>query len=201
MGRRITEDEVTTLVDRLRELLELRPGDVLLDLACGNGALSAGLFDRCAGYAGVDLSGYLIEIAKECFERPPAYRFFHGDAAEFAASVERPESFTKISCFGAFQYLPPATVHGLMGAVSERFANAHRFVLGELPDRHRAGRFFHHGYTDRDLEEHQSQIGRWWSTEEVSDLAARFDWDVATTTMPEDFFNAEYRFDAILTRA
>lgn len=201
MGRRITEEEVTTLVDRVRELLELRPADVLLDPACGNGALSARLFDGCAGYAGVDLSAYLIEIAKECFERLPGYRFFHGDAAEFAGSVERPESFTKILCFGAFQYLPPATVDGLLRAVSERFANAHRFVLGELPDRDRAGRFFHEGYIDRDLEDHQSQIGRWWSTEEVSELAARFGWDVATTRMPEDFFNANYRFDAILTRA
>jgi SAM-dependent methyltransferase len=201
MGRRITEEEVTTLVDHVRELLQLRAGDVLLDLACGNGVLSARLFHGCAGYTGVDRSAYLIEIAKEHFERPPGYVFFHGDAAEFTRSVERPESFTKILCFGAFQYLPPATVDGLMRAVSERFPNAHRFVLGELPERERAGRFFHDGYTDRDLEEHQSQIGRWWSTEEVSDLAARFGWDVATTRMPQDFFNAKYRFDAILTTA
>ncbi len=201
MGRRIAEEEVTTLVNHVAELLELRHEDVLLDLGCGNGALSARLFDSCAGYAGVDLSTYLIEIAKEYFECPPGYVFFHGDAAEFAASVERPESFTKILCYDGFPYLPPATVDGLMRAVSERFPNTHRFVLGNLPERGRAGHFFHEGYADRDLEEHQSQIGRWWSTEEVSDLAARFGWDVATTRMPEDFFNGKYRFDAIFTRA
>lgn len=201
MGRRITEEEMTTLVDHVRDLLELRPGDVLLDIACGNGALSARLFDRCAGYAGVDRSAYLIEIAKEYFERPPRYLFFHGDAAEFAASVQRPESFTKILCFSVLQYLPAGAVDGLMGVVSERFPNAHRFVLGELPERDRAKRFFHEGYTNGDLEEHQSQIGRWWSTEEVSDLAARFGWDVAIARMPEDYFGAKYRFDAILTRA
>jgi SAM-dependent methyltransferase len=199
-GRRITEEEVTTLVNHMGELLELCPGDILLELGCGNGALSARLFDGCAGYAGVDLSAYLIEIAKEFFERPPAYVFFHGDAAEFAASVPRPESFTKILCFAVLQYFPPAAVDRLMETVSERFPSARRFVLGNFPDRDRAARFFHAGYTDRDLDEHQSQIGRWWSTEEVRVLGARFGWEVATTRMPEDFFNAKYRFDAILTR-
>lgn len=201
MGRRITEEEVTTLVDHLRELLELRPEDVLLDIGCGNGALSARFFDGCAGYAGVDLSAYLIEIAKEHFERPPGYVFFHGDAAEFTASAERPEAFTKILCCEAFPYLSPAKVDGLMCAVSERFPNARRFVLGNLPERDRAGRFFHKGYTDSDLENHKSQIGRWWSTRELSDLAARFGWEVATARMPEDYFNAKYRFDAIFTKA
>jgi len=200
MGRRITEEEVTTLVDHLRELLELRPGDVLLDLGCGNGALSARLFDGCAGYAGVDLSAYLIEIAKAYFERPPAYLFFHGDALEFTASVERPESFTKIVCFSVFQFFSTAEVDGLLRTVSERFPNAHRVVLGYLPDRDKAGHFFHEGYTDRDLNEPQSQVGRWWSTEEVAALGARFGWEVATIRMPEDFFSANYRFDAILTR-
>jgi cyclopropane fatty-acyl-phospholipid synthase-like methyltransferase len=199
-GRRITEEEVTTLVDHLRELLELRPSDVLLDLCCGNGALSARLFDGCAGCVGADLSPYLIEIAKEYFERPPAYVFFYADAAEFAASVERPESFTKILCYGAFQYLSPATVDGFMRAASQRFPSVRRVVLGNLPDRDRARRFFREGYTDSDLGDHQSQIGRWWSADEVRALGARFGWEVATTRMSEDFFNAEYRFDAILIR-
>lgn len=200
MGRRITEEEVSTLVAHMRGLLELRPGDVLLELGCGNGALSARLFDGCAGYAGVDLSAYLIEIAKEYFERPPAYAFHHGDVAEFAASVPRPESFTKILCFAVLQYLPADEADRLMGTVSRRFPSAHRFVLGNLPDRDRAGRFFQTGFTDRDLDEHQSQIGRWWSMREVKALGRRFGWEVATTSMPEDFFNAKYRFDAILTR-
>jgi cyclopropane fatty-acyl-phospholipid synthase-like methyltransferase len=200
MGRRISEAEVAELTAHLRDVLELGPGDVLLDLGCGNGALSSRLFDACAAYTGVDLSAYLIEIAKEYFERPPAYVFFHGDVADFAESVERPESFTKILCFAALQYLPPATVDALMRAVSDRFPNARRFVLGNLPDRERAGRFFRDGHGKGDLDEHQSQVGRWWSTEEIGALAKSFGWDVATSRMREDFFNAGYRFDAILTR-
>ncbi len=106
MGRRITEAEVAILVSHIRDTLRLRPEDVLLDLGCGNGALSARLFDSCAAYAGVDRSAYLIEIAKAYFEQPPEYVFFEGDVTGFAASVERPERYTKILCFAVVQYLP-----------------------------------------------------------------------------------------------
>jgi SAM-dependent methyltransferase len=200
MGRRISEAEVAELIAHIRDVLELGPGDVLLDLGCGNGALSSGLFDGCAGYTGVDLSAYLVEIAKEYFERPPAYVFLHGDVADFAESVERPESFTKILCFAVLQYLPPDTVDAVIRAVSGRFPSARRLVLGNLPDRERAGRFFRDGDGEGHLDEHQSQIGRWWSSEEIGALAKGFGWEVATSRMPGDFFNAGYRFDAILTR-
>ncbi|MGA3183917.1 MAG: class I SAM-dependent methyltransferase [Candidatus Dormibacteria bacterium] len=200
MGRRMSEVEVGELVAHLRAVLDLGPADVLLDLGCGNGALAARLFDDCTAYTGVDQSAYLIEIAKEYFERPPRYLFIHGDVAELADSVARPESFTKILCFAALQYLPPATVDMVLRAVSDRFPNARRMVLGNLPDRDRAGRFYRDGYAEGDLDEHRSQVGKWWSIDQMGALARNFGWDIATSRMSEDFFNANYRFDAIFTR-
>ena len=47
--------------------LSLAPTDVVLDLACGNGALSSYLFDKCAGLVGIDISPYLIEDRSEGF--------------------------------------------------------------------------------------------------------------------------------------
>src|SRR5579875_3735648 len=43
-GRRISEAEVQEIVAALRAALALACGDTLLDLACGNGALTARLF-------------------------------------------------------------------------------------------------------------------------------------------------------------
>ena len=200
MGRRINEKEVSLLVDHIREQLGLEPSDVLLDIGCGNGALSARLFDDCGGYAGVDLSTYLIGVAQEFFERPPHYLFFSSDAIEFAGSVDRPSIFTKCLCFAVLQYLAPERVTEVLRIHWDRFTNVHRVVLGNLPNREKANLFFSDGYDESDLQRHQSQIGKWWSTEEIGCLASSFGWKVSFSQMPDDIFNAKYRFDAILTR-
>ncbi len=85
--------------------------------------------------------------------------------------------------------------------MSGRFPNAHRLVLGNLPDRERADRFFHHGQATSSLDEHESQVGRWWSSEQIVALADSFGWEVTLSRMADDFFNANYRFDAILYTA
>jgi SAM-dependent methyltransferase len=200
MGRRISEEEVGLLVDHIREQLRLRPGDILLDIGCGNGALAAKLFDDCAGYAGVDLSPYLIEVAQEFFADPPNYLFFNSDAAEFVEFVDEPDRFTRGLCFAAIQYLPTETVKAVLRILSTRFPNLHRAVLGNLPSREKAGLFFHDGYDESDLQQHESQVGKWWSAEEIGCLASSYGWEVSFSRMSDDIFNAKYRFDAILTR-
>jgi SAM-dependent methyltransferase len=42
----------------------LEPGDVVLDLACGDGGLGEHLLGRGIGYLGVDLSGPMVEAAR-----------------------------------------------------------------------------------------------------------------------------------------
>jgi SAM-dependent methyltransferase len=200
MGRRISEEEVELLVEHIREQLRLEPGDILLDIGCGNGALAARLFDDCAGYSGVDLSSYLIEIAREFFERPPHYLFFNSDAAEFIESVGEPGRFTRGLCFATLQYLPMETVRAMLRILWNRFPNLHLVVLGNLPNREQADLFFHDGYSERDLQQHQSQVGKWWSTEEIGCLASSFGWEVSFSRMAADVFNAKYRFNAILSR-
>jgi SAM-dependent methyltransferase len=200
LGQRINEEDVATIVDHLRDVLRLRPADVLLDLGCGNGALSARLFDDCAGYVGADLSPYLVEVAQENFERPPEYMFFNADAGEFARTVDAPERFTRGLSFAAVQYFPLETVEAVLQELWRRFPNLSRLVLGNLPDRHKATLLFEDGYDPVVLDQHRSQIGRWWSRGEIRSLGAGLGWQVDFAQLPESVFNAKYRFDAVLTR-
>lgn len=201
MGRRISESEVALIVADIRSRLALRQSDVLLDVGCGNGALSARMFGDCAGYAGADLSPYLIEVAKEYFERLPGYSFFNLDAATFVETVELPGQFTKGLCFATLQYLAPATAENVLGVLWSRFPNMEHVLLGNLPDRERAERFFGKVYDAGQLDEHQSQIGRWWSRSEIEQLAASAGWTVSFSQMSESVFNASYRFSALLARS
>ena len=55
-GKPVSEEQIAMIVAAIRERLALAPDDVLLDLACGNGALGSYLVDACASMFGVGTS-------------------------------------------------------------------------------------------------------------------------------------------------
>lgn len=63
------------------ELLELAPGSSVLDLGCGNGALTAELREKGLDAFGMDASEELLRVARR---EHPDIRFIHGDATDFA---------------------------------------------------------------------------------------------------------------------
>lgn len=201
MGKRISEEQVTFLVDHVSERLALESADILLDLGCGNGALSARLFGFCAGFTGVEVSAYLVDVAKEFFERSPTHVFVNDDVTHFVTRVEKPDEFTKCLSYALFQYLAPDTVDRVLQALYDRFPRLNRLVVGSLPNREKASVFFKEGYKKENLDEPLSQIGRWWSKAEFASLASRIGWSVSTPEMPPQVFNAAYRFDVVLTKS
>ncbi len=66
-GVPVGEDQVALIERAITSGLQLKQNDYLLDLCCGNGALSTRIFQRCLGGLGVDFSEYLIDVAKNNF--------------------------------------------------------------------------------------------------------------------------------------
>jgi SAM-dependent methyltransferase len=201
-GKPISEDELRVIVDTIKKGLGLGSGDFLLDLACGNGALSNRLFGSCRAFVGVDASEYLIEVAKKNFEQLPDFGFLCRDVAEFAWEEPEPQRFTKALCYAGFQYLNRDTAERTLMGLSQRFENIDTVFLGNVPDKERAHVFFgsETDYEEK-LSEPTSQIGMWWSEKELHEFAAAAGWTASFRRMPEHVFNANYRFDATLTRS
>ena len=197
-GRPVGPDQVDLIVDTVLWQLELRPHDVLLDLACGNGALTARLHTACAGSVGVDVSPYLIEVARERFE-DGAHRFIVGDAAAHVEITADRARFTKALCYGSLSYLDDDAVTRMLRGLHQRFPNVGRVLLGNLPDPDRV-QDFHLDAPCPDLAEPRSAIGVWRSAATVAALAGP-GWTVRATVMPAAFFAAHYRFDILLERA
>jgi SAM-dependent methyltransferase len=91
------------IVPGLLRLLDLRPGEKVLDIACGQGAVSLALTGQGADVTGVDLSPELIRLARQ--RAGTRGRFVVGDARDL--SFLEAHSFDAAVCVLAAQNIDP----------------------------------------------------------------------------------------------
>lgn len=200
-GKPVDESQIAMIVNEIMARLRLGRGDVLLDLACGNGALASRLFPSVSGYVGVDFSPSLINVATKFFQHLPDFRFILSDASEYVGTETSTLAFTKALCYGSYPYFSSAQANNVLEKLENRFVNVERFFIGNLPDRLRAETFYGQGRTDAaELEDHESAIGIWRSPDEFADLARHHGWHATVSRMSEDYYAAYYRYDVLLTR-
>jgi cyclopropane fatty-acyl-phospholipid synthase-like methyltransferase len=201
-GKPVSQEQIDMIVAAVTDGLDLGRDDVLLDLCCGNGALTTYFFQRCAGGVGVDFSEYLVEVAKRRFSARPEEHYVLGDALEYARSCPEPARFTRAVCYGAFMFLPAAGAAELLGALRRRFTSLGRLYIGNLPDKARMAGFYREGQYRPGMEDDPaSPTGIWRTEEEFARLAAEQGWKASMRRMPPDFYAAHYRYDAVLVPA
>jgi len=200
-GKVVSEEHVEMILRAIRRHLAPQPDDVVLDLACANGALSARLFDQCASLVGVDISSYMIDVANKHFAVPPRFTFTASGAAEYVQAAEMPERFTKVMCYASFSYLSEDEARTTLHMLHDRFSNVDRVFIGNVPDGERAAAFYAPRVPEPgELKDPRARIGIWRTREEFTALAADAGWDAEFATMPEDYFSGYYRYDVVLHR-
>lgn len=200
-GKSVDEVQIAMIVGRICEKLALQKGDVLLDLACGNGALSSRLFERLNGYHGVDFSARLIEVANKYFAVPPRYTFANSGAAEYTEEETDPLRYNKVLCYGSFSYFRPEHAINILRELNKKYSNVTHIFIGNLPDKALADRFYGVGKVNSlELVDNESPIGIWRTRDEFIELAQDHGWSAEISTMPEDYYAAHYRYDVLLTR-
>jgi hypothetical protein len=205
-GKPVGKDQVELIVEGISRALSITPADVLLDLCCGNGAITDPIFARCAGGLGVDFTPYLIEVAKANFEMPPARLYRLSDALDYVETEGDTDRFTKAMCYGAFPCLTESKAAGVLSGLRQRFRNLKCVLIGNLPDLDRAEVFWRQDIGSEpwpleELKRHDTPFGIWRSEQEIKKLASQCGWHTELSRMPPAFFCSHYRFDAILTAA
>src|ERR1700681_2611608 len=104
-GVPIGEDQITMMVEVIAAGLNLAMSDTVLDLCCGNGALTDRVFARCLGGVGVDFAEHQLAVARRVFERRPERRFEFADVHDFVATSTEMSFFTKAFSYGSFSYM------------------------------------------------------------------------------------------------
>lgn len=199
-GRPVSEEQITMIIDAIRHGLRLSSSDTLLDLCCGNGALSDRLFSLCQGGLGIDYSEYLIEVAHENFQKLPERKYILEDVEVYTRTTRSTEPFTKALCYGSFAYLPVDTAYGMLKNLRDRFSGIELLYVGNLPDKSQMDDFFHQDkYTHGVENDPNSLIGIWRTKVEFSEFAKDAGWNADVFHMPSKFYASRYRYDAILT--
>ncbi|MFA6995543.1 MAG: class I SAM-dependent methyltransferase [Patescibacteria group bacterium] len=80
---------------------DIRDGDKILDVGCGNGRLLETLKDKNISYLGVDNSEELIKIARQNY---PDYKFLVGDILSLQTITK--DSFDYIFCVAVLPHIP-----------------------------------------------------------------------------------------------
>ena len=200
-GRPVSDDQITMIVETVSSGLDLQRDDVLLDLCCGNGALTSLFFNRCRGGLGVDFSEKLIEVAKDNFERLPGQAYVLDDVVDYLHMDPNPHHYTKILCYGSFAYLEYEHAEELLRLCFEKYQNASVLYIGNCPDKDQIQQFFKDEVYDKDIEDKaDSAIGIWRTRDEFKVLAEASGWRIHFIHMPVTFYAANYRYDAVLTR-
>lgn len=198
-GKPIGQDQINQIVTAIIKGLDLKDSDVILDIGCGNGALSKLLFDSIRSYLGIDFSEYLIKIAKENFERE-GFVFKHEEALSFLNNCKIDKDVTKVLCYGVFTYFATESAEIILKLIYDKFPNVQSFYIGNLPDKELAHKFFYsHIEYEKLLDDNTSSIGIWRTVKEFEDLAYKTGWKARIVRMPEGFYSAHYRYDVQLT--
>ncbi len=200
-GKPVSPKQIDLIIQAIERELHLvdRQNNTLLDIACGNGALSAMLFGQLLEFTGVDYSEFLISVAKRDFEARPRFSFELSDAVDYIKNDPFPERVKKVLCYGSFSYFPDAGE--FLRILYQRYTNVERVFIGNLPDKMRSTLFYREKLpVSSELVDHNSKIGIWRTETEFNDLARGAGWICQITRMPSDFYASHYRYDATLTR-
>jgi hypothetical protein len=200
-GEPVSDEQIGLIVRLIKQGLGLTESDILLDLACGNGALASRLFKHCQAYLGVDSSEYLITVAHRYFAVEPRYRFTLRDVDSYLDQAKDPHKFTLALCYGSFSYFSCPTAIHVLKRLYDAFINLRCLYIGNIPDRDKWKQFYiKQPPHQTELDDHESQIGIWWSKAQFTHLVSSTDWKPEFVTLPKTLYSSHYRYDVRLTR-
>lgn len=199
-GNPVDQQQIDMIVNTVINCLELSKDDVLLDLCCGNGALTKYFMDVCTYGTGVDISKHLIIVANKYFANEN-FEFIENDVLNFVKTALNTQKYTKAVAYGGFQYLSVDAAKECLSCLNERFTNLKKFFIGNLPDAAQQNFFYSkRNSTPHNLDDHTSPLGVWRTMNEFQDMAMSKGWDIEFNHMPENFYGSSYRYDVVLTK-
>ncbi len=200
-GDPVKEIDIKRIITKINKSLNLKTSDNLLDIGCGNGALTNLLKNKVSSIKGIDPSQYMIEIANKNFSSD-SITFLVASALESIKIIEDNNDFNKILFYGSFSYLEMNEAKIILQELYEILEYGSKIFIGNIPNFEFHDEFFSK-YTDPiipPVKSHKSSIGIWYSPSELKEICSKLGWKASTTVMPKEFYASNYRFDLTLSK-
>lgn len=200
-GKAVDNNQIDMITEAIVQNMQLNSDDKVIDLCCGNGALTNCYSNKISAVVGIDSSKHLIKIANQFFQKDLKSDFVCGDALDALKSISCPEQFTKVLCYGSFSYFDDKFGLEILKTLHKKFPNVRTVFLGNLPDINKHQEFFVKKMPPlNDLKLNTTSIGVWRSEEDITDLCSKSGWNSCFSRMPNDFYGSNFRFDCTLSR-
>lgn len=204
-GAPITDRQLAAMTGDLETLLDLDPSDRLLDLCCGNGAVTVRLAPRVAACTGLDLSGHLIDVARK-YNAPVNTTYQQADLKRLAQVPPlEPEPFSKVLMHAALQHFRPADLEPLLRAILARCGPDPVIVFGFVPEHGKQKALFStlrkRLYRTYLQVTGQDVFGHWWSRRDLETVADKLGLSCSFHPVDASLAAAAYRFNVRMSVA
>jgi SAM-dependent methyltransferase len=198
-GKSEPEEQVDIHVNSIANLLKLNNKDVLLDLCCGNGIVTARLAPLCGIIIGVDYSEELIRVAKKT-NTASNVTYIHS-SVEDMPQLDLPATGPIKICMNAgLQYFTEPMADRLLASL-RRLARDLELLFTAVPDADKLEKFYNTPERRADYERRTAEgneaIGTWWNRDHLISIFKRAGYLASAIDLDPTLTSAHYRFDVL----
>lgn len=191
--------DLITTSEAILSALRPSPGEIVLDLCCGNGLVTERIAPHCGRLIGIDFSEPLIRIARS---RIPNVEFVVADVTMIDGKLLGVDRVDAAYLAFAFHNFDEAKARKLLTQLNFIAGPKFRLFLESIPD---IARIKAHYHTRERMAAFQmrkaegtEQIENWWSAKRLDAVARAEGFASEPRMQGADRVNSHYRFDALL---
>jgi SAM-dependent methyltransferase len=192
-GEPVPQEQIELISAQVASCLALGTSDCLLDIGCGNGALTSLFAGKVKDVLGVDHSDYLVGVAKEFFKSPSMQFQVLGIDALVHTDLYRRAN--KAVMYGVSHYLSDELLRSAITWYLSVPGNL--LFIGPVRDVHKAAAYYGEACSNADLDDHTTSIGKWRDPDWFLELARKLGVDVEIAHMPETYLLSRFSFDVL----
>jgi SAM-dependent methyltransferase len=196
----VPQEQIELLVRVVAQRLDLNGDDVLLDLCCGNGHVTARLSALCRAVVGADYSLELIQVARESHAKPNV-AYLHRSAEDLRPTDFPSGAPTKIGMNQGLQHFTLAMAERLLRSLRKLARHDLALYFTDVPDAAKLHAFYNTPERWAEFEQRRAAgteaIGTWWAREHVASLFEAAGYAVSIIDVEPERYTAHYRFDVL----